>query len=400
MDISGFLDNPMFTQVAFHPRPAYKGSSHIPGTIDGSLPVEEGVKLGWRCFPAKAASTPAKVASKPATAEAAPSAPSSKESAATARACDADSTPSAAASCEAEEGVAPAGPSQAASPAVDASGEAPPPPPRPVVLLWHGNGEIAADYDHMAGLWTDARGEAFPNVNLLVVDFAGYGWSTGMPGISTLARHGAAVAKRLPQLLKSAGIHPEAPLFVLGRSIGSVAAVAMVAARPAPVAGLILDAGIAQLFTLPMAQQLVQAMPQVKPLLSSGMLADPFNNAGTLSKVHTPLLVLHGDSDRIVPVDHGQANFDASAAPAEHKTLKIWEGTGHNDTLMRYLPQFFQTVSQFVRKYASGSGSPGGDAAVGPASGWAAAAQGGGEGDGDDGDAPTSSICAQACTAQ
>src|SRR5688572_25314222 len=41
----------------------------------------------------------------------------------------------------------------------------------PVLLFFHGNGEVASDYDSFARYYHEA------GVSLLVVDFRGYGWS-------------------------------------------------------------------------------------------------------------------------------------------------------------------------------------------------------------------------------
>ena len=50
----------------------------------------------------------------------------------------------------------------------------------PTILLFHGNGEIAADYQYFSNFFFECR------VNLAVVDFRGYGFSTGEPIYSSL----------------------------------------------------------------------------------------------------------------------------------------------------------------------------------------------------------------------
>src|SRR5258708_2910432 len=52
---------------------------------------------------------------------------------------------------------------------------------RPVIVYFHGNGEIAPDYDWIAPYFHRLAG-----VSLLVFDYRGYGWSTGQPSFSTL----------------------------------------------------------------------------------------------------------------------------------------------------------------------------------------------------------------------
>ena len=50
----------------------------------------------------------------------------------------------------------------------------------PVLLFFHGNGEIVADYDDMAPVYTRM------GINFLPVDYRGYGRSTGSPTITAM----------------------------------------------------------------------------------------------------------------------------------------------------------------------------------------------------------------------
>ena len=50
-DPSALLDSPMFSQIAFHPRPAQKGSSVHAGAIDGEYAGAGGVQIGYRLYP-------------------------------------------------------------------------------------------------------------------------------------------------------------------------------------------------------------------------------------------------------------------------------------------------------------------------------------------------------------
>jgi hypothetical protein len=48
--------------------------------------------------------------------------------------------------------------------------------------------------------------------------------------------------------------------------------------------------------------------------------------------LRTPLLVLHGEHDTIVPLRQGQALFTAAPEP---KALHVFPGLGHNDLVTR-----------------------------------------------------------------
>src|SRR5512138_23989 len=85
------------------------------------------------------------------------------------------------------------------------------------LLLFHGNGEVVADYDLAAALFARA------GVTLAVMDYRSYGQSTG--------------ASTLRNLIADARIVAEAvrPQIVMGRSLGGVAAHELYAR---PVAGM------------------------------------------------------------------------------------------------------------------------------------------------------------------
>ena len=46
---------------------------------------------------------------------------------------------------------------------------------RGVLVYWHGNGEVASDYDPFASIYH------LLGLHLIVVDYRGYGWSTDTP---------------------------------------------------------------------------------------------------------------------------------------------------------------------------------------------------------------------------
>src|SRR5687768_1053356 len=79
----------------------------------------------------------------------------------------------------------------------------------PVILYWHGNGEIAPTSDYTAGEYLRA------GASLIVVDYRGYGWSTGTPRFSTLLSDAETAAATLPAILEAAGLG-ESPVFLMG----------------------------------------------------------------------------------------------------------------------------------------------------------------------------------------
>lgn len=66
----------------------------------------------------------------------------------------------------------------------------------PSILYFHGNGEIALDYDYTAPLYQE-RG-----INLFVADYRGYGFSTGSPTCSTIIEDAHPVFRGFVAFLK------------------------------------------------------------------------------------------------------------------------------------------------------------------------------------------------------
>ena len=90
---------------------------------------------------------------------------------------------------------------------------------KPTLLYFHGNGEIVTDYEGFAPLYHGI------GLSLLVVDYRGYGWSTGKPLTTKMIPDAQAVLDALDDILKENGVVPSRPLFIMGRSLGSAPAI-------------------------------------------------------------------------------------------------------------------------------------------------------------------------------
>jgi len=204
----------------------------------------------------------------------------------------------------------------------------------PVVVFFHGNGEVASDYDDIAPHFQRA------GASLLVVDFRGYGWSSGQPSVPTLLSDVDAVYEALPGLLDDAGIIGD--LFVMGRSLGSAPAIHLVHEYPDTFAGLILESGFAHIVPLMARLGL--------PTERLAGLPDPVGNVRKLAEVDLPLLVIHGERDTILPVENGQALYDT--APGKKRLLRV-PRAGHNDLLFYAIDEYFEAIADFIEEALS-----------------------------------------------
>ncbi|MBF0093538.1 MAG: alpha/beta hydrolase [Alphaproteobacteria bacterium] len=205
-------------------------------------------------------------------------------------------------------------------------------PDAPVILYFHGNGEIASDYDEIASLYAGI------GVTLVVADFRGYGISDGEPRASALVGDAMAVYNGLGTLLTERGI-AVSDLFVMGRSMGSVPAIEIASRVGEDISGLIVESGFSDTFGLIERIGYLQ-VPGV------GEERDGFNNAGKIARVRVPVLIIHGDADQIIPVTDG-LELHARCGAADKRLTRI-PGAGHNDLMMHGLRPYFEGIHALV----------------------------------------------------
>src|SRR5437867_2399567 len=189
----------------------------------------------------------------------------------------------------------------------------PPPPSRtsptsPALLWFYGNGET------VAAIWPIVREFQPPGTAVLVLDYPGYGGSGGRATEGALY---AAADAAYAALRARPDVDPQR-IYVYGRSLGS--AVATYTAAHHPVAGLILESPFTN--AAAMAKYHYGLLPRFLLRLS-------LDNVANVRRVSCPILLFHGDADRLVPTAMGMAVAAAAAGPVE---VVLIHGAGHNDT--------------------------------------------------------------------
>lgn len=204
-------------------------------------------------------------------------------------------------------------------------------PTAPAMLYFHGNGEIAADYDGVATLYTE-RG-----ISLLVADFRGYGWSSGQPKASALLPDARTVADAFPGLLRESGLEPRG-LFVMGRSLGSPCAIDAAAQDESRWQGLVIESGFAHTFAL-----LARLGLRITGLEGQ---ADGLDNLEKMAGLRLPTLVIHGERDVLIPASEGLALHEACGSP--NKRLLLIPNAGHNDVMAVGLKAYMEAIGDLV----------------------------------------------------
>lgn len=195
---------------------------------------------------------------------------------------------------------------------------------RAVLLFFHGNaGNISHRLEslrifHQLGL------------SVLIVDYRGYGQSSGRPSESGLYED-ADTAYRY--LTEERGLNPER-LIVFGRSLGASVA-AQLASGTTPGA-LILESG----FT-----SVPDIGSDLYPFLPVRWLTRyRYDAVSALESVTAPVLVIHSPDDEIIPVGHGRALYRAASEP---KTFLEIEGR-HNTGFMQSEELYRQGLADFL----------------------------------------------------
>lgn len=204
----------------------------------------------------------------------------------------------------------------------------------PTILFFHGNGEIAADYDDLAPIYNNQ------GINFFIVDYRGYGRSTGIPSVSAMMNDCHAIMEFVTRWL---GDHEcTGPLVVMGRSLGSASALELAATCQDSIDGIIIESGFAYLMPL------LQLMGINVRLLGISE-EDGCRNLEKIRLFEKPVLIIHAEYDHIIPFSDGQALFDASIA-SDKKLIKI-DGANHNDIMFRGFKIYMQGIHDFIGKF-------------------------------------------------
>jgi hypothetical protein len=205
------------------------------------------------------------------------------------------------------------------------------------ILFFHGNGEIAADYDDIAALYNQLR------LNFLPVDYRGYGRSTGTPTVTAMMRDAHLIYAFARTWLKENGF--PGPLLIMGRSLGSASALEIAANYGEEIDGLIIESGFA--YAVPLLKLLgvrVWAMDLKEE--------DGFGNLEKIGVYEGPTLIIHAEYDHIIPVSDGEALWEAS--PAADKTLLKIPGANHNDIFLRGIKEYFDSIKSLAERVKKG----------------------------------------------
>ena len=178
---------------------------------------------------------------------------------------------------------------------------------QPTFLFFHGNGGAVSHREHrFRELMADGYG-------IFVLGYPGYGGNSGQPSESSF-REGSTLSY---EFLRNTGVSAD-DIVIYGESIGSGVAVQLAASVEAR--ALILEA--------PMSSTIDVAREHYPYLLVSSLLKDTFQSIDYIEHINMPLLVMHGNTDQVIPIRIGRKLFEEAREP---KTFVELNGAGHNN---------------------------------------------------------------------
>jgi fermentation-respiration switch protein FrsA (DUF1100 family) len=201
------------------------------------------------------------------------------------------------------------------------------PSPRAHVLYFHGNGGNLS-------VWAPVlTGLVRQGYAVFAFDYRGYGRSTGRPTEQGLYRDAEAAVTRF-----WADVPQDAPVVYWGRSLGG--ALATYAATVRAPSGIVLEASFPDVGTL------VRSSPVMAVLGLFSTYRFPAARYLEHERVKsTPVLVMHGDSDRVIPFELGRALYERVSGPKRFVTI---QGGDHNDAVPADPTGYWNAVGTFV----------------------------------------------------
>lgn len=202
----------------------------------------------------------------------------------------------------------------------------------PWILYFHGNGEVVSDYDEISPFYHQRK------MNLVVADYRGYGASGGTPTLTDLVQDTHVIFHAVREELSRRKLRKD--LWVMGRSLGSIAALELASHRQEEMKGLIIESGF---------PSVVRIMFHLGvPAQVMGLEKIDQESLERLKKIFLPTLIIHGGQDSLVPLENAKAIYQHLGA--QEKELLVIPSATHNDIMIVGFKDYFNALQQFIEK--------------------------------------------------
>jgi len=200
----------------------------------------------------------------------------------------------------------------------------------PWILYFHGNGEVVSDYDEVSRFYHQEK------INLVVVDYRGYGASTGTPTLKNLVSDAHVIFKEVRKELTKKNLRKD--FWVMGRSLGSMAALELASQHQEEMKGLIIESGF------PSVVRIMFRLGIPAPIMGREKIDQECLER--IKKITLPTLIIHGDQDSLVPLENAKTIYQHLGA--REKKLLIIPSATHNDIMIVGFKDYFSAIQQFI----------------------------------------------------
>ena len=208
------------------------------------------------------------------------------------------------------------------------------------VLFLHGNAENISTHFRSI-MWMPAKG-----FNVLALDYRGYGASEGKPSFKGVQLD---IDAAMRNLLTHEGVDPDR-IVIFGQSLGGALVIHYVAhsAYQKNIRALVIDSAFydyRQIVKEKLANSSITWAFQWLPWLTIDNTYSPAASIAAISP--TPLLLIHGDQDVVVPQHHSKQLYEHAKEPK-----KIWlvAGSGHTQSLNK--EELQEKLTEYLLRYA------------------------------------------------
>jgi fermentation-respiration switch protein FrsA (DUF1100 family) len=192
--------------------------------------------------------------------------------------------------------------------------------PAPAVIFAHGNAELIDFWPQ------ELRSFSSHGMGLLLVEYPGYGRSEGTPSQESIVE---TLVVAYDTLVARKDVD-SSRIILFGRSLGGGAVLALADRRPS--AALIVTSTFTSIKSF-----------ATKFFVPGFLVKDPFDNLTSIKSYSSPVLIVHGRHDSLIPYKHGVALYQA----AQHAEMVTYE-CSHNDCPPSW-EIFWQDVETFLQ---------------------------------------------------
>lgn len=197
------------------------------------------------------------------------------------------------------------------------------------ILFFHGTGGNVSTYMFMTKPLVEA------GYQVLMVDFRGYGKSTGRPTHVNIASDGQKFLDYALALKEVQGT----PVILYGASMGTQIAAHLAGPNSSKIAGVVLDGTISSF-----NEVAIHFAPQAEPFLRNMIF--PYGAREDMRLVLVPKIFIHSKGDTTIPFEEGKSVYDNAPAP---KKFIEYDGD-HLQALVKDREEVLSEIERFILK--------------------------------------------------